>query len=164
MKLIKKIVITLFVIESFIAYVYYIKVFKIDHTLPAAKVGNVVTTKTPGQKLTTASSRTINPTTKKMQSNSLYKNGIFTGSVADAFYGNIQVQINIVNGKIIKVSFLQYPHDQDTSVQINQEYDPILAQEAIKAQNANVDIVSGATQSSQAFIQSLQQALQNAKS
>jgi uncharacterized protein with FMN-binding domain len=92
-----------------------------------------------------------------------YKNGTYTGSAADASYGNIQVQATIQNGKITDVQFLQSPNDRDESVQINQQADPILAQEAIQAQNAQVDIVSGATDSSQAFMQSLASALSQAK-
>ncbi len=92
-----------------------------------------------------------------------YKDGTYTGSVADAFYGNIQVQVSIANGKITNIQFLQYPNDRGTSIMINQQADPMLAQEAIQAQSAQVDIVSGATDSSQAFVQSMQSALDQAK-
>jgi uncharacterized protein with FMN-binding domain len=93
-----------------------------------------------------------------------YKDGTYTGSAADAFYGTMQVQAIVKNGKIADVQFLQYPNDRDESVQINQQAMPMLKQEAIQAQSANVDIVSGATDSSQAFMQSLASALSQAKS
>lgn len=92
-----------------------------------------------------------------------YKDGTYTGSVADAFYGNIQVQAIISGGKIVNINFLQYPSDNGTSLSINQQADPMLAQEAIQIQAANVDIISGATDSSQAFIQSMQSALAQAQ-
>src|SRR5258706_3536709 len=92
-----------------------------------------------------------------------YKDGQYTGDVADAFYGNIQVEVSIQNGKIADVQFLQYPNDRQTSIQINQQAMPYLRQEAIQAQNANVDIVGGATDSSQAFRESLASALGRAK-
>lgn len=92
-----------------------------------------------------------------------FKDGSYTGDPSDAFYGIIQVQATIANGKISRVQFLQYPNDRGTSIMINQQADPLLAQEAIQAQSANVDIVSGATDSSQAFVQSLQSALDKAK-
>ncbi len=92
-----------------------------------------------------------------------YKDGTYTGSAADAIYGTIQVQATIQNGKISDVQFLQYPNDRDDSIQINQQAMPVLKQEAIQAQSANVDIVSGATDSSQAFMQSLASALSQAK-
>jgi len=91
-----------------------------------------------------------------------YKDGNYTGSVADAFYGNIQVQVIISGGKITNIVFLQYPNDRPTSKMINAQADPMLSQEAIQAQSANVSGVSGATASSGAFIQSLQSALQQA--
>jgi uncharacterized protein with FMN-binding domain len=92
-----------------------------------------------------------------------YKDGSYTGIPSDAFYGTIQVKAIIANGKISNVQFLQYPHDQATSVQVNKQAMPLLKQEAIQAQNAKVDVVSGATQTSQAFKESLASALTQAK-
>lgn len=93
-----------------------------------------------------------------------YKDGTYTGDAKDAFYGTIQVKATISGGKITDVQFLQYPNDRDTSIQINQQAMPYLKQEAIQAQSANVDIVSGATDSSRAFRESLQSALDQANS
>ncbi len=92
-----------------------------------------------------------------------YKDGTYTGDVTDAFYGNVQVQTTVSGGKIIDVAFLQYPNDRSTSVAINSQAMPYLKQEAIQAQSAQVDIVSGATQTSNAFIQSLGSALSKAQ-
>lgn len=93
----------------------------------------------------------------------LYKDGTYTGNVADAYYGNIQVQVVINGGKIADVIFLQYPNDRRTSIQINTEAMPYFKAQAIQAQSANVDGVSGATDSSAAFQQSLASALAIAK-
>ena len=92
-----------------------------------------------------------------------YKDGTYTGNPADAFYGNIQIQATIQGGKITNVQFLQYPNDRSRSLAINTLAMPNLKQEAIQAQSANVNIVSGATDSSQAFMQSLASALNQAK-
>lgn len=92
-----------------------------------------------------------------------YKDGTYTGVSADAFYGNIQVAVTIAGGKVSDVRFLDYPSDRGTSVMINQQAMPYLRQEAIQAQSAPVDIVSGATDSSGAFNQSLASALHQAK-
>jgi uncharacterized protein with FMN-binding domain len=92
-----------------------------------------------------------------------YKDGTYTGSVADAFYGLIQVQAVISGGRIADVVFLQSPNDNRTSREINSQAMIILKEEAIQAQNAQVDIVSGASQSSQAFRVSLADALSKAK-
>lgn len=92
-----------------------------------------------------------------------YKDGSFTGDVEDAHWGNIQVKAIIQNGKITDVQFLLFPNERNRSVIINNYADPILTNEAIQAQNANVDIVSGATDTSEAFMQSLTTALSQAK-
>lgn len=92
-----------------------------------------------------------------------YHNGAYTGSVADAYYGNIQVRAIISGGRITDVTFLQYPNDRSTSIEINTQAMPYLKIEAIQAQSANVDIVSGATDSSYAFRESLGSALHKAK-
>lgn len=95
-------------------------------------------------------------------SSTQYKDGTYTGNVADAFYGNVQVSATISGGKITDVKFLQYPDTHQTSISINQQAIPYLKQEAIQSQSANVQIVSGATYTSQAFQQSLQSALAQA--
>lgn len=92
-----------------------------------------------------------------------YKDGTYNGSVADAQWGNVQVQVVIQNGKITNVTFLQYPNERDRSIRINEYADPQLVNEAIQAQGANVDIVTGATDTSEAFIQSLTDALSQAQ-
>lgn len=91
-----------------------------------------------------------------------YTDGTYTGSVADAYYGNVQIRATISGGKLTGVTFLQYPHTHATSVYINRQAMPYLQQEAIKSQSANVNIISGATYTSQAFIESLGTALSHA--
>lgn len=92
-----------------------------------------------------------------------YKDGQYTGDVTDAYYGNVQVKAIITGGKITDVQFLQYPHDRGTSIRINSQAMPYLTQEAVSAQSASVDIISGATQTSLAFQKSLASALSQAK-
>lgn len=95
--------------------------------------------------------------------NGQYRDGTYTGNSADAFYGNVQVRATIRNGKITDVQFLDYPHDRRTSEMINSQAMPILSQEAIQLQTATVDAVSGATQTSRAFVESLGNALSQAQ-
>jgi uncharacterized protein with FMN-binding domain len=92
-----------------------------------------------------------------------YADGSYTGSAADAYYGTVQVKAVISGGKIADVQFLQYPNDRSTSRYINSQAMPLLTQEAIQAQSANVSGVSGATATSDAFVQSLTSALALAK-
>jgi uncharacterized protein with FMN-binding domain len=94
---------------------------------------------------------------------SAYKDGTFTGNVADAQWGNVQIQAVIQGGKITAVTFLQYPNDRNRSIEINNYADPQLVSEALQAQSANVDTVTGATDTSDAFIQSLTNALSQAQ-
>ena len=116
---------------------------------------------------TTAPTTTTQPTTSTTTTPTTtptYKDGQYTGQAADAYYGYIQVQAVINGGKITDVKFLQYPNDRQNSVAINSQAMPWLTQEALKAQSARVDIISGATDTSQAFIQSLSSALNSARS
>jgi uncharacterized protein with FMN-binding domain len=92
-----------------------------------------------------------------------YADGTYTGSPADAYYGMVQVQAVVQNGKLANVQILQYPNTHSTSIYINQQALPYLVQEALQSQNANVNIVSGATDTSMAFQQSLSSALAQAK-
>jgi|SRR6185369_33300 len=100
------------------------------------------------------------PPTKQVRR---YKDGAYIGNVTDAIYGNIQVKAIIQDGALVDVQFLQYPNDRRTSVEINQQAMPYLKTEAIQSQNSQVDIVSGATDSSLAFRDSLASALAQAK-
>lgn len=105
----------------------------------------------------------ISPNNKQMmQMRTSYKDGVYTGNVSDAIYGYYQVRAIITNGRITDIQFLQFPNDRENSIFINSQSMPILKQEAITAQSANVDIVSGATDSSIAFRESLQSALSQA--
>ena len=80
-----------------------------------------------------------------------------------AYFGMVQVKAVIQAGKIADVQFLQYPNDRRTSIRINNIAMPYLITEALQAQSAEVDIISGATLTSEAFAQSLQSALATAK-
>lgn len=115
-------------------------------------------TQTPAP--TPASTPAPNPTPSPTTTNSgQYKNGTYTGHVVDAYYGNIQVSATIQGGKLTDVQFLQYPSDRGTSIRINTNAMPILKSEAIQAQSAVVNGVSGASETSSAFKTSLSTAL-----
>lgn len=107
-------------------------------------------------------SGTADPPNTTSTPTTLYKDGTYTGSVADAQWGNVQVQVVVQTGKITTITFLQYPNERDRSVMINNYADPRLISEAIQAQSATVDVVTGATDSSEAFMQSLSDALSQA--
>lgn len=107
----------------------------------------------------TPTSTTFKPTSTPIVSRGKYRDGTFTGSVEDAYYGNYQVAAVISGGKLTDINFLQYPNDNRTSISINTQAMVYLKAEAIAAQSANVDIISGASESSPAFSRSLATAL-----
>ena len=80
----------------------------------------------------------------------------------NAYYGDVQVQVTVTNHQVASIKVLDYPSDRRTSRYINSQALPILKQEVIAAQSANVDTVSGATLTSEAYIRSLGNALQQA--
>jgi len=100
----------------------------------------------------------------------------FTGSLASVQqWGSLQVTIVVrktttitgtkkkVTRRLTAVSVPTYPNHTNRSVYINRTALPILKAEALRAQSANVNMVSGATDSSDAFAQSLQSAILKAK-
>jgi uncharacterized protein with FMN-binding domain len=91
------------------------------------------------------------------------KSGTFTGQGFGNPYGNVQVQVVISGGKISDVKTLQYPSDHQQSVFINSQALPLLRQEVLRAQSAQIDIISGATYTSQGYAQSVQSALDMAR-
>jgi uncharacterized protein with FMN-binding domain len=91
-----------------------------------------------------------------------YTDGTYTGPTADAYYGLVQVQAIVQGGRLVDIKVLRYPSDRRTSVFINRQALPMLRNEVIRAQSAKVDIVSGATLTSRAFIRSLDAALRQA--
>lgn len=85
-----------------------------------------------------------------------------TGSTIQTRWGPVQVQVTVKNGKITKATALQYPDNNRKDQEINSYAIPILIDETISAQSANIDMVGGATVTSEGYIQSLQSALDQA--
>ena len=85
-----------------------------------------------------------------------------TGSVASTQWGPVQVQLSTSDGKVTGVTVLQQPAGNPKDDEINSYALPILNQETVKDQSANIDMVSGATVTSTGYIQSLQSALDQA--
>lgn len=81
------------------------------------------------------------------------------GSTVQTRYGPVQLSVTFTGGKISAVKALQTPSSHGESVQINAYAVPILTQEAIAANSSNIDTVSGATFTSEAYAQSLQSAI-----
>jgi uncharacterized protein with FMN-binding domain len=137
-QMVKKFFLSAFVVLTFFAYVVYQRFSKPDSAL------------IPTTQLSSTSTQAG------------YKDGTYTGPKVDVYYGIVEVQVNVQNGKISNVNFLQYPNDRRTSVRINNVAMPYLQQEALQAQSAKVNIISGATLTSEGFMMSLDAALKSA--
>jgi len=110
-----------------------------------------VRTAVPSAKATTPPKPAATPTPKT-------PNGQYAGSIVTEQYGAVQASIVVVNGKITNV-LVTAPQDNPRSSDINSQAVPVLKAETLQAQSATVNEVSGATFTSNAYIQSLQAAL-----
>lgn len=88
--------------------------------------------------------------------------GTFTGALVDTRYGPVQVRIVVSGTKVVDVQAVALPRDRARSAAISQYSAPILRTEAIQAQSAQIDVVSGATYTSIAYARSLDSALKQA--
>jgi uncharacterized protein with FMN-binding domain len=85
-----------------------------------------------------------------------------TGSVAETQWGPVQVQLTVTSGDIADIQVIQYPSGNPRDSEINSYALPVLIQETLDAQSADIDMVSGATVTSVGYTQSLQSALDQA--
>jgi uncharacterized protein with FMN-binding domain len=118
-----------------------------------------------------AAASTATPSTPSTSSGTNAASGprTVTGSsvrVSEGFrtFGFVQVQVTVQKGKILKVQAVNYPNGDPQSAEISQYSIPVLGQEVLKAQGTSIDVVSGATYTTQAYAQSVQAALDKAKS
>jgi uncharacterized protein with FMN-binding domain len=162
----KKLLLSSVVLLSFAMYAAYERLTKPVSALSQNQQGASANSVAAGP-FGSLSIPALQPATGSSQSNAgsvstSYKDGTYQGPPIDAYYGLVQVEVTIQNGAIQNVQFLQYPNDRRTSQEINSIAMPYLQQEAVQAQSAQVDIISGATLTSEGFIMSLQSALQAA--
>ncbi|MBW4096325.1 MAG: FMN-binding protein [Acidobacteria bacterium] len=88
--------------------------------------------------------------------------GTFTGTSVDTRFGPVQVQITVSGGKITASNAVVYPTESGRDRQINAYAVPALNKETLAAQSSSIDMVSGATYTSQGYLSSLQSALDQA--
>lgn len=147
---IKKIIVSFVLLSAVVLYsVFYGKNSQTTQTssLPS-----------PMAQPTTQRSQVVSPTKIAR-----YKDGTYTGNSVDAYYGNVQVQVNISSGQMVAIETLELPTKHQQSAEINANAVPILRQEAITVQSAEIDSVTRATFTSDAFKASLSSALLQAK-
>ncbi|WP_377641702.1 FMN-binding protein [Oryzobacter terrae] len=88
--------------------------------------------------------------------------GTYTGDAVGTRYGDVQVEITVTDGKVTASRVVQVPWNDHKDQEINTYAVPILNEEAVAAQSADIDMVSGATYTSEGYIGSLQSALDQA--
>jgi uncharacterized protein with FMN-binding domain len=154
---------------------------KSSSALHAKSTGAVAASRPPAGSTTTAPPATSPPTTSTPTTNAPTTNAPTTnaptattpttsagavrtidGDPSDNQYGTVQVEVTLQGGRITGITELQMPQDRQHSAEISQAAAPILEQEVLQAQSAQIDIVSGATFTSQSYAQSLQSALDKA--
>lgn len=91
-----------------------------------------------------------------------YKDGKYNGESEDTPYGTVQIAVVVSSGKITDVKFLQMPNDRGHTQEVTAFAEPYLKDETIQKQSADIQFVSGATTTSEAYQQSLQAALDQA--
>lgn len=108
----------------------------------------------------TGSSGTIAGTATNSTSNA--SDGTYTGNDVNTRFGSVQVSVTVSGGTITDVTALQLTDQDGRSRQISNRAAPILQSEVLASQSANVSNVSGATYTSDAYLQSVQSALDQA--
>jgi uncharacterized protein with FMN-binding domain len=112
---------------------------------------------------TSSSNPSTQPSNPSTMQGPSYKDGTFTGKDYQNPYGDVQISIIINSGKITSVNLISMPSTERRSQYLTSMAGPILKSQTIAAQNAQIDGVSGATYTSQSYQQSLQSALDQAK-
>jgi uncharacterized protein with FMN-binding domain len=108
------------------------------------------------------SSSTPADITNTATSTSIYKDGIYNGTPSDNPYGTVQIAAVISGGRITDIKFLQMPYQEGHSQEVSSFSEPLLKQSALAKQSVHIDFISGATDTSYSFEQSLQAALDQA--
>lgn len=107
----------------------------------------------------TKATPTTKPTTKTTTKSTAKT---YTGSAAYTRYGPVQVRVTVKNSRVVSAEAIVYPTSAALDQQINSYAIPRLNAEATSASSANIDMVSGATYTSQGYLASLQSALDQA--
>jgi uncharacterized protein with FMN-binding domain len=127
---------------------------------PAPQIGNDQTAQSPAPTPTTSS---------KPAPSAVSGTKTVTGAAVPAseggrrIFGMVAVRLTIVNGKITAATAVSYPNNDRHSAQISSFAIPVLNGEVLAAQGGQIDAVSGATITSNAYAESLQSALDQAK-
>ncbi|MEK1443553.1 FMN-binding protein [Limosilactobacillus fermentum] len=153
----KKFLITIVSISASVAVLIdgYLMFFKHDQSQETAQSQATAASDTESESSTTTSSSTSS-------SNSTMKDGTYTGKSTSTEWGDVQVKITVASSKITQITVLKHPTG-GKSDEINSRSLPTYKQEALAAQSANINQVSGATETYKGFTGSLQSAINQAE-
>lgn len=134
---------------------------------PSAATGSPTTEPTTGPSTrptgpaspTTPSTAAPTPTTRAPTTTTTQGTRRADGQDVFYRYGELELQVTISGGRITDVEPVVDNATDSRSAQINDQAIPDLRQQALQAQSSNIDGVSGATYTSNAYVQSLQAAL-----
>jgi len=107
----------------------------------------------------TAPTATTPPTVAPGPGPTVAQNRTIMGDPIDNQYGTVQLRVTLQGSRITNIVATQMPDSHQRSLEISQQAEPLLQQEALQAQSAQIDIISGATFTSDSYAQSLQSAL-----
>ena len=110
----------------------------------------------------TDTARTVTAGSARLAVHAASTSSTVTGDVAQTRWGPVQVSITVASRRITKAETVQVPTGNDRDAEINGVAVPLLNQEAVQAQSAQVDTVSGASVTSDGYRQSLQSAIDQA--
>jgi uncharacterized protein with FMN-binding domain len=130
-----------------------------DRSDPGTDVSAAAPTATPTP--STASSPSTTPSTTTPTASGSYADGVYTGESEFTRFGDVQVQVTIHGGQVTDVTALEIPSGRRSS-EINARAEPVLESEALAKQASDLDVVSGATYTSETYATSLQSALDEA--
>ena len=120
------------------------------------------TTSTAAGIVATGDANTGSATGATGSSSGTPSDGTYTGDAVMTRYGPVQVEITVSNGQITSSTVTQVPWSNGRDQQINGYAVPILGDEVVRAQGSGIDMVSGATYTSEGYVQSLQSAIDQA--
>lgn len=119
------------------------------------------TSGTTGTTATTSGSSSVTSGSAAKTSSAAYADGTYAGTPVNEPWGAFDVRATISNGQLTAVTIVSSPSDRHSN-SINSQAVPLLTQEALTAQSADIDMISGATWTSRSYITSLQAALDDA--
>jgi len=166
----KKILYAVLATVSGLVLLFSYRTSHVEATVPAAADTSTSGSSTTGAGPSTSGTGTTGTGTADAAagaastSSSGLHDGTYTGSAANTRFGPVQVQITVSGGAITDVQVPEYPSTNPRDRQINERALPTLVSETTEAQSADIDMVSGATYTSQGYLTSLQSAIDQASS